>query len=130
MGIDYFLIDKRNKTFFELGRGNWHNLGYDLDCIKDPGKLQECLLEEVFSYYGEVKGEFHFHVSEYLVNELHDCFKDTPSSELFVISDCSDSYARILQEYKCIGTRYEVRGSSEWKRLMSYWSGASPREPS
>ena len=63
MGIDYFLVDKQNKTFFELGRGNWYNLGYDLDCISDPGKLQECLLEEVFSYYGDVKGEFHFHIA-------------------------------------------------------------------
>ena len=122
MGIDYFLIDKQNKTFFELGRGNWHNLGYDLDCIKDPGKLQECLLDEVFSYYGEVKGEFHFHVSEYLVNEIHNIFKDIPTHELFIISDCSDSYRNILREgYHCIGTRYEIRGTPEWNKAISFY---------
>ncbi len=121
MGVDYFLIDKKNKTFFELGRGNWYNLGYDLDCINDLGKLQECLLDEVFSYYGDVRGEFHFHVSEYLVNELHSCFGNTPTHDLFVISDCSDSWRYIIQEYRCIGTRYEVRGTPEWEKLMSYY---------
>lgn len=119
MGIDYFLVDKQNKTFFELGRGNWYNLGYDLDCISDPGKLQECLLEEVFSYYGDVKGEFHFHVAEYLVNEIYECFGNTPTHELFIISDCSDSYRNIRREgYRCIGTRYEIRGTPGWKEII------------
>lgn len=118
MGVDYFLIDKKNKTFFELGRGNWHNLGYDLGCISDPGKLQECLLEEVFSYYGQLNGEFHFHVSEYLVNELHSCFGNTPTHDLFVISDCSDSWRHIIQEYRCIGTRYEIRDTPAWHQAI------------
>jgi hypothetical protein len=122
MGIDYFLIDKKNKTFFELGRGNWYNLGYDLGCINDPGKLQECLLDEVFSYYGDLRGEMHFLVSEYLVNELHSCFGSIPTHELFVISDCSDSYRHIRQEgYQCIGTRYEVRGTQEWHDTIGYY---------
>lgn len=126
MGIDYFLIDKQNKTFFELGRGNWYNLGYDLDCVSDPGKLQECLLNEVFTYYGDVRGEFHFHISEYLVSELHACFGNTPTHDLFVISDCSDSYHHVRQEgYRCIGTRYEIRGTPEWEAAVGFYERRS-----
>ena len=122
MGIDYFLIDKKNKAFFELGRGNWYNLGYDLGCISDPGKLQECLLDEVFSYYGDLRGEMHFHVSEYLVNELNSLFGETPTNLLSVISDCSDAYGDMRREgYRCTGTRYEVHGTQEWHDAIGYY---------
>jgi len=122
MGIDYFLIDKKNKTFFELGRGNWYNLQYDIGCIRDPGKLQECLLDEVFSYYGELSGEFHFHISEVLVDELHSLFGETPAYLLNVISDCSDAYGEMRREgYRCIGTRYEIRGTPEWKETIALY---------
>ena len=118
MGIDYFLIDKKNKTFFELGRGNWYNLG----CISDPGKLQECLLDEVFSYYGDLRGEMHFLVSEYLVNELNSLFGETPTNLLSVISDCSDAYGDMRREgYRCTGTRYEVHGTQEWHDAIGYY---------
>lgn len=123
MGIDYFLIDKKNKTFFELGRGNWYRLGYDIGCISDPGKLQECLLDEVFSYYGDVQGEFHFHISEYLVNEIHTCFGSTPIEQLAVVSDCSNVYSDIRKDgFRCVGTRYEIRGTPAWEEAVGFYS--------
>jgi hypothetical protein len=122
MGIDYFLIDKKNKTFFELGRGNWHSLGHDKDCISDLGKLQDCLLSEVFSYYGHLTDRLHYHVSEHLTDEIFNNFGNTPKEYLEVISDCSDAYGDMRRQgYRCIGTRYEVRGTQEWHDIIGYY---------
>lgn len=120
MGIDYYLVDRANKTFYELGRGHWNNLQDHRHIISDPKRLEKILIREVFrSYYVDIDREFKERVRNRIVTDLVECFGGSSWADLQVINDCTDDLWIIRHKgYKCIGTLYEERGSPEHKKLL------------
>jgi hypothetical protein len=48
MGIEYYLINKENKTFYALGKGGWYCLKDDIEALTDLKYLELFIFEDVF----------------------------------------------------------------------------------
>jgi hypothetical protein len=96
MGIDYYLLDHQNATFFELGKGAWYALKDDIWVVKEP---------ELFLEFVEIEmgyNDLNVNEKEYyqcLGSLLFGLFSKIPLNRLEVINDCADdtSLPRIIQ---------------------------------
>jgi hypothetical protein len=110
MGIEYYLVNKENKTFYELGK----HCDFDtLDYIEDPEYLEEYIYADVFfCYEKEEAGQEHLS-REYcreIAQEIYKFAKGCNPRNIECISDCTDDtlIVRCLG-FVCVGSRYRCK---------------------
>ena len=110
MGVEYYIINRANKTFFDLGKGGWWDLGEDKDYLIDPEYLEEYIFDNVFNGYEDC-----YRTSpctrEYcksLAKELYKFCEGTCMENILFASDTTDdSLVLRALRYRCVGTRYD-----------------------
>lgn len=127
MGTEYYLVDKKNKTFYDLGKGNWYILAQDLDYIQDKDLLELFLLEDVYNVYDcdwrtkEDNDQLIEYIKTRIVPDIYNAFGNTPKEYLTVVPDSVDDITICkAKKYKCIGTRHNDIGSEEYNKDMAY----------
>jgi len=123
MGVEYYLVDKKNKIFYDLGKGGLSELRYDFEALQDLEYLENYILEDCFQVSGENKlnylkeddiKETIEYVKNRLAPDLFNHFGQSDSKDLSIINDCTDDlWILKCKKYKCIGTRYYRPGSLE-----------------
>jgi hypothetical protein len=100
MGIDYYLVNTNNKTFYYLGRGNWGDLSYEKDSLFDLEYLELFLKDDV-----ELFDENNY--CNKIANELYAFADGANKDQIFISSDCNDNMIYVYaHKYKCVGSRY------------------------
>lgn len=111
MGIEFYALNKRDGTFFELGRGSWYVLNHDREAFSDTEYLAHKILTEVYGRDSDDTDDewvdFVHRVQTDLAPALHAFAAGASASDLEVIYDNTDDYlmARCLR-YRCVGTMY------------------------
>ena len=116
MGIEYWLIDKSNKTFYDLGKGGWLEFNYDKECFQDLEYLTAYILEDVWNLderiqngtYSTDEGiELKDYIKNQLAPDLYNLFSQSKPEDLVVVNDCGDDFVICkAKKYKCVGTRF------------------------
>lgn len=110
MGTEYYIVDKQNKTYYQLGKGGWYGLHDCLFAVADPEILSIYILDEAYHnviYSRQEWCEIREYIKSDLAPELFKLFGTTPHQYLKIINDCSDDLTILkVKKYKCIGTRY------------------------
>jgi hypothetical protein len=118
MGIEYVIINRKNKTFYWLGKGPW--LFLELDALVDQEYLEYVLKWEHFQlkdldsyYYRDL--DWLGPILTRMSSELVSFAKDTPVSDLVIVNDTCDwiSDARCLH-YLCVGSFYPNYEEENW----------------
>ena len=111
MGVEYWLLDKKNKIFYDLGKGGWYEFNYDLEAFQDLEYLTDFILNDVFQLEycntEESKNDLINYIKNELAPELYNLFHNSKPEELEVVNDCGDDMVICkAKRYKCIGTIY------------------------
>jgi hypothetical protein len=105
MGIEYYLVNKENKTFYELGK---HCYFDTLDYLWDPEYLEEYIYADVFEGYE--KEDKKWPPREYcreIAQEICEFIKNCNPKNILFISDCCDDTLIIrCLGFRCVGSRY------------------------
>lgn len=118
MGMDWYLVDKHNKTFYELGRGNWYIIKDDFEALSDKEYLEHFLLTDVCGS-DDRDDEWNKYVSQRVVDDLFTNFGSTPKDSLKIINDSTDDLWIIrCKGYTCIGTRFEDKNTKEYQDYL------------
>ncbi len=95
MGIEWYLINKRDKTFYDLGKGGWYSLD-DPDAFSDLEYLTHEILHECYyiddlDYRSEEeKIRIIAHVTDRVAPDLHEMCNGCGPGEVWVIPDSTD----------------------------------------
>jgi hypothetical protein len=105
MGIEYYLVNKENKTFYELGK---HCYFDTLDYIEDPEYLEEYIYADVFfGYEKENTGCCSREYCREIAQEIYEFAKGCNPKNILVTSDCEDDMLTIrCLGFRCVGSRY------------------------
>lgn len=123
MSNGYDLIDKGNKTFYELGKGGWYVLNEEKEALTDLDYLKIFLLDDVFCREKEDADylEMQQYANERLAPDLFHCFGKSELKKLIIIDrGCDDLVVCKSRQYKCIGTRFHKIGSQEHQEAMAH----------
>ena len=113
MGVEYYLANTREKTFYELGKGYWPS---GREQYLDPKELMG-LVQDKLGYWGDDDSTYHLEIYAEIRNFLF----NAETEDILVLNDADDS-CRLLEdkngrwyyeqgyqgEYKQIGSRYRV----------------------
>jgi hypothetical protein len=111
MGDHNYLVDKQNKTFYQLGRGVWTKLQDCFDYFQD----EKLLWSNIFSivYMSDEPDDVVYEITTRLAQDLHNNFKYTPKNQLQIINDSVDDiyifddlYILKRKGYRFVGSRY------------------------
>lgn len=127
MSIEYYIINRKNKTAYELGKGGWwYDLNYDKEYFKDLDLINylitECWygLDPESNYYNEdEKQDIKKYIADKIAPDLFEFCKDTDPKNIFIFNDCGDdiTICRALG-YRFVGSRYiEESEEAHQKRL-------------
>ena len=113
MGIEYYIVNKENKTFYDLGKGGcWYYLMEEGDksYLKDLELLEMYICEDIFNIDDPSKSEKEFF--SVLALDLFNFAKGANLENITVCSDNNDDCIVIKYlKYRCVGTKY--KGSSK-----------------
>ena len=123
MGIEYYLVNKENKTFYELGK---HCYFDTLDYLWDPEYLEEYIYADVFYCY-EKEDEGRPHLSrEYcreIAQEIYEFVKGCNPENIVFISDCCDDTLIIrCLGFRCVGSRYRCDNDPNYNAECIKWA--------
>jgi len=107
MGIDYYLINHHNATYYELGKGPWNDLNYEKIALYDAD-LMAVFLEESWDNFDHANpGRSNYFVL--VGKDVARFVGDAPPKSLVVYADCGDEHvwAHGLK-YVCNGVRYNL----------------------
>ncbi len=124
MSMGWYLINKRDKTFYDLGAGGWYSLD-DHEAFSDLEYLTHEILYECFYIdepdyrTEEEKDKVIDHITDRVAPDLHKMCNGCGPDEVWVIPDNTDDlvFAR-TKEYRCIGTRYYDKNSDDYKTAI------------
>ena len=120
MGIEWYIADKSNKTFYCLGRGNWFCLKDDFEALIDKEYLAHYILSEVYNP-DNIDDELSDYVNSRISFDLHTHFGSTSKEFLMIINDSTDDlYIIRCKGYRCVGTRYGEIGSKDYEEDMKF----------
>jgi hypothetical protein len=109
MGIEYYLINKEAKTFYELGKGGWYELTSEMDSLSDVEYMEEFIYDNVFNSY-DYPRENDTHWRSYcaeIAKELVQFAKCKNIKNIEMINDCGDETVALRAlGYRCTGSRY------------------------
>lgn len=116
MGVEYWLIDKKNKTFYDLGKGGWYAFNDDLECFQDLEYLTAYILDDVWDLEerhkkGSYPNDQYLDIKNYIINQLapdlFNLYCKSKPEDLEVVNDCGDDWVICkVKKYKCVGTRF------------------------
>lgn len=110
MGIEYLLVNKKNKTLYDLAKGSWYEFIDSKEYLTDLELLKEFIFDNIFHGYespnftdsGESKREY---TNEIATEIFEFCF-GADLSDLEIINDNGDeTWILHCLKYRCIGTR-------------------------
>ncbi len=126
MGIEYYLINKKDKTFYDLGKGGWYELNNDTEAFQDLDYLiNEILTECYYIDDGDMDVKYLDEITDHVTNrvapDLYEMCKDTDPSDIWIVNDCGDeiTIAR-TKGYRCIGTRYYDKVSKAYNDQIEF----------
>jgi hypothetical protein len=108
MGIEYSLVNHKNQTYFDLGKGGWSVFNHHL---KDLFLFQE-VYEDFSPGFEDPESE---ETKEYIRNIVDNIIKFVGDADLKYIeitADCDEYHAYMRNYYTCIGSRYGL-GNAE-----------------
>jgi len=131
MGTEYYLVNEKEQTLFELGKGSFHiafdrcNLGYEDNVHNENVLWYYFEFEELYKCFTEEIGEYTYGMlyddKEYCKRITDNIIKFCNSEMVYIVDDCSDYFVllnRIYKKwnspkynskynYKQVGSRYE-----------------------
>lgn len=127
MGVEYYAINKQNKTFYDLGKGGWYGLT-DMEAFQDEEYLCHEILIECFNVDEEDdwrsakdKEWIVNHVKTRVGPDLFHMMKDTPPDKIKIVNDCGDDITICRSKgYRGVGTRYHAPDSPEHKQAVQF----------
>lgn len=129
MGTEYYIINRKNKTAYLLGKGGWYALNDDKECFQDIEYLAHYIMTECwiglkteFNWYNEEeKSDIKKYIANRIAPDLFELCKDTNSKDIFIFNDCGDDLAicRALG-YKFVGQSYADKDSKEYKENLDF----------
>ena len=115
MGVEYYIYDTLNKTFYDVGKGAWYKL--DVSLFSDYPLLEEWLTK-VWVDEGYTDSE-NIDYMRRVASDIHISFSGTPTQFLGIVSDCGDDICEMKSlGYRCVGTRFYDRGSPDHAHEM------------
>lgn len=100
MGLEYYIYNHANATYYELGKGPWYILG-NKKLLYDTKSLADTLTEEWS--YADVTPTYYRCVAHDVVRFV----KGTPKTSIEVYGDGGDEHMwSLILKYKCTGSRY------------------------
>lgn len=121
MSEEYYAINIKNKTFYDLGKGSWYALT-DMEAFQDKEYLcneilTECYYIDDLQYWSdEIKrNEIIDHICNRVCPEIFQMMIDTSPDKIRIINDCIDDITICRSKgYRCVGTRYYDVGSTQY----------------
>ena len=107
MGIDYYLLNHHNATYYELGKGPWEDLNYEKDALYDSD-LMAVFLEESWNSFSHDPAEDRSNYFILLGKDVMRFVGDAPPKSLVVYGDYEHVWAHALK-YVCNGARYNLK---------------------
>ena len=125
MGIEYYLVNTKNKTFYDLSKGGWSGLDLEACTVNDPEYLADNILNDVFMRYSDETDEQWNKTIDYvksrIVPDLLKFAENTNPKDLILINDCGDDTAILrAKKYTCVGTRFSDIGSAEHSKILAF----------
>ena len=118
MGVEYWLVDKGKKTFYDLGKGPWGWCWDDFSwALSDVDVLEEALCG-----IWQKTGRFNtvpmmpddYSYVWWLAEDLHKYFGKSHEADMVVVSDGGDERVIMRSKgYRGIGSRYLHKASGE-----------------
>jgi hypothetical protein len=91
MGLMWNLVNKKNKTFYDLAKGSWHELIGNKDYLTDLEVLKEFVFDDMFNGYDDPNfsdtGESKRDYTDEIAQEMFEFCSDTDLSDLELVSD-------------------------------------------
>ncbi len=127
MGTEYYAINLKNKTFYDLGKGGWYALT-DKEAFQDVEYLANEILTECYyindaDYWEDQEGKKDTveYVTTRIAPDLYEMMRDTPPDQIRIMDDCGDDITICKAKgYRCVGTRYYSKGSPEYLESLTY----------
>ena len=142
MGVEYYIINRKNKTAYDLGKGNWYALNHDKQCFQDLDYLINYIITECYGRVLEKENsncseEENIELKSYIVNrialDLFDFCKETDPKDIFIFNDSGDdiTICRSLG-YKFVGHRYNKKGDDDYldyleNHLNRHFKNSNPK---
>lgn len=128
MGVEYWIVDKGKKTFYDLGKGPW---GWGWDDISwtlaDADLLKEALCDLWKEFKIEPMLPDDYDYVCWLAKDLHKHFGQSPEADVILIRDGGGDVFDIMSNgYRGIGSRYLHKSThdkreKELKRLNRHF---------
>jgi hypothetical protein len=117
MGIEYTLVNHRDKTLFELGKGGWYVLVEYANASEGEigaadllyeDSVYDLIIEDVFGEYGdEVHNELDRRYYRLLAKEIIGFVNGADPKDIALTRDTDGSDVELeLKSYTYVGTRY------------------------
>jgi len=130
MGIEYYIINRHDKTAYDLGKGGWNALNDDKECFQDLEYLANYIMTECYSrvfdkdislYSDEEKQEVKDYVVNRIAPDLFEFCKNTSPKDIFIFNDSGDdiTICRSLG-YKFVGHRYNQKNDTEYQKHLDF----------
>lgn len=123
MGVEYWVVDKSNKTFYDLGKGPW---GWGWDDISwalsdaDIFKEALCKLWEEFEAAPLLADQYNY--ACWLAEDLHKHFGKIPEADVVLIRDGGgDMFDAMSNGYRGVGSRYLYKATDEKRQEEMKW---------
>lgn len=126
MGTEYYIVNKKDKTFYNLGKGGWYELNYDKEAFQDLEYLALFIFEDCYDlnvgfYSQEEIEKIRKYVQERVAPDLFIMMKDCSPADIEVFNDCGDDSVIIRSKgYRCIGSRYFDIGTNEYNEHIDF----------
>jgi hypothetical protein len=118
MGVEYWLVDKSKKTFYDLGKGSW---GWSWDdfswALSDVDVLKEALCgvwQETRRFRAVPMLPDDYNYVWWLAEDLHKHFGESHEADMVVVPDGGDEMTIIRSKgYRGLGSRYLHKPTDE-----------------
>lgn len=123
MGTEYFVINKKAKTYFYLGKGPWFFLNNEKEAFSDYLYLKWIILLEVYGLNDDEGGDEEIREKvEELVQDLLKMMSGAEVGDIEVVADTVDDIDICrAKKYRCVGSRYGgKKGSKEYEEELAH----------
>jgi hypothetical protein len=107
MGIEYTLVNHKDKTCFELGKGSWYALcdhkGQGDICLLYENKIYDTIINEIWETYirHSNNSENYHKVARELAKNLFNFINNADPTQISLANDCDDSKFKLREDSYC-----------------------------
>lgn len=128
MGVEYYIINRKNKTAYDLGKGGWYALNDDKQCFQDLEYLENYIVNDCYDsvfnkhsswYSDEERVELKEYITNRIAPDLFEFCKDTDPKDIFIFNDSGDdiTICRALG-YRFIGHKYHEKNDKDYQEHL------------